>query len=204
MPVGYCLAWTLNAVLLATMTSEQAVSSFKESAPRLFEEWKVARGPLGVAPSPGRIGKPSRNSNPRDCDQKKEWQFLDFPSCEDLTPPRLMSVDVRRGESLVTTTYLGLLHVEVHERCTIRRLIPPRLPRRDDEWEMLQRACLGKSYETCLRAGGRVPATKSMVRDCTGGPQTDDSYTGFLTLEYEFNGDAWRFVSSRKDPGREH
>lgn len=196
-PQAFVLLGALFVTPLSTMTSEQAVASFQDSAPRLIEEWKASRGSVGSTPSPGRIGTPYR-SNPRDCDQKKEWQFLEFSSCEDLTAPRLVSVDIRRGESLVTPTYVGLLYVVVNERCTIRRLIPPRLPGRDDEWEVLQRACLGKPYETCLRAGGRVPEAKSMVRDCTGGPQTNDAYTGDLLLEYELSADIWRVVSSRR------
>jgi hypothetical protein len=172
----------------------EIATKFQEAAPDLFKEWlKLRPGALKAA---GLGSEPA--GKPFQCETAHWFEFIE---CRDASEPKLVGIDVRKTDSILTP-FIGTLVIRSTESCLLKRAVPSRVSWSRKRFEEKAPSCLGKTYDECI-AGGAAPAPEISGSSCTGGPGKTFHYRGELTLTYRWSLGKWEFQREDvKDPRR--
>lgn len=166
--------------------SEAAVAArFVEASPVLFDAWVAVRPEALRVAGRGRIMEPLTAA----CSTAYVYEFL---TCEDNEPPKLVSIDVRKTESILSP-YVGVMRVSVNESCHSRRVVPSKVKWKEKAHSQVKDSCVGKSFDECISAGAR-PAPKLLGAACTGGPSTEFSFqSDDVEVYFRWSMGKWEF-----------
>lgn len=161
------------------------VAAFERSRDALFEEYVSRRPEILHLIELGTVNEPTPECFGMRC-------FFEFRQCTDSSEPRLKSYDVRKTDSILSP-FIGVITVERHTVCSLRRLVPKSgLKQWDTVLPSLFPYCLGHTYQECMSSGKARPAGFAFS-NCTGGAGETYTIDDEIDLLYRWSHGAWEF-----------
>jgi len=169
------------------LAEQNVAAEFQQAAPRLFQEWKTD---YATSADLQIFGTEASSADPS-CYSSGAAFFFEFAKCTPNTEPVLVSIDVRRTDSLLSP-FIGIIVGTVSETCVVARLVPTKGNWSRKHFDRIKDRCLSRSHEECLAAGA-LPAPKGMTSKCTGGPETTFSFKSEAIIIFKWSQGKWEF-----------
>jgi len=193
-PVAVAAALLIVSTLLAQGTSpppstEEIVAAFEKAVPELFDAIVKA----GPAPALGE----ANTGDAYPCSSNLHW--FSFMECTEQRPPRLVSYDVKKTDSLLTPV-LGLMNVDVSEFCRVRYLVGGPMMTAE-KFDPLKPHCLGKTYDQCKAAGGKKTGI-GQTACLGGGSEISFTFNDVIEMSYRWSKGKWEFEKEKTSKPR--